>query len=119
MPAKPFLSIEPRVLDAHRVQLTIGTNLPMPIKVATSIDLHGQKGTDTYIGYSEFVTLTGATTVAVLDTSKADTFDQAAEKATEPEGEAYQKGYFGHVPSRDGDKPVDLTLAAVTGRKGA
>ena len=72
MPAKPFLTIEPKVLDAHRVQLTIGTNLPMPIKVATSIDLHGQKGTDTYIGYSEFVTLTGTSTVAVLDTSKAD-----------------------------------------------
>lgn len=71
MPAKPTLSIEPKVLDAHRVQLTIGTNLPMPIKVATSIDLHGQKGTDTYIGYQQFVTLTGPSTVAVLDTSKA------------------------------------------------
>ena len=79
MPAKPFLSIEPKVLDAHRVQLTIGTNLPMPIKVATSIDLHGQKPDDTYIGYSEFVTLTGANTVAVLDTSKADKPLPAAE----------------------------------------
>jgi len=72
MPAKPFLTIEPKVLDAHRVQLTIGTNLPMPIQVATSIDLHGQKDTDTYIGYSEFIALTGASTVVVLDTSKSD-----------------------------------------------
>lgn len=32
----------------------------------------------------------------------------------EPEGEAYKKGYHGFVPSRDGDDPVDLTLAAVT-----
>ncbi|HEX8300156.1 hypothetical protein [Sphingomonas sp.] len=72
MPAKPFLSIEPKALDAHRVQLTIGTNLPMPIKVATSIDLRGQKPTDTYIGYSEFITLTGASTTVVLDTSKSD-----------------------------------------------
>ena len=72
MPEKPFLSIEPKVLDAHRVQLTIGTNLPMPIEVATSIALHGQKGSDTYIGYSEFVALTGASTVVVLDSSKAD-----------------------------------------------
>lgn len=59
----------------------------------------------------------GDGTTPGLDTSSADTFDQAAEKATEPEGEAYQKGYFGHAPSRDGDNPVDLTLAAVT--KGA
>jgi len=71
-PSKPFLTIEPRALDAHRVELSIGTNVPTPIKVSTSIDLHGQKGTDTYVGYSEFVTLTAATTKVVLDTAKAD-----------------------------------------------
>jgi hypothetical protein len=54
-----------------------------------------------------------------LDTSKADTLQEAGEKAIEPQGEAYVKGYFGHVPSRDGDKPMDLTLAAVTGQKDA
>lgn len=51
-----------------------------------------------------------------LDTGKADTFDQAASKAVEPEGEHYAKGYIGTVPSRDGDNPVDLTLAGVTGQ---
>lgn len=51
-----------------------------------------------------------------LDTSKADTFQEAADKATESEHAAYAQGYFGHVPSRDGDKPVDLTLAGVTGQ---
>ena len=47
------------------------------------------------------------------------TVTEAGEGATEPEGEAYQKGYHGFVPSRDGDNPVDLTLAAVTGQKDA
>lgn len=61
----------------------------------------------------------GTGTTPGLDTSKADTFTEAADKATEPEGEAYQKGYFGHAPSRDGDNPVDLTLAGVTGQKDA
>jgi hypothetical protein len=72
MPAKPRLSIDPKVLDAHRVQLTIGTNLPMPIQVATSIDLHGQKDDDTYVGYTEYIKLVGPTTVIVLDTSKTE-----------------------------------------------
>jgi hypothetical protein len=58
----------------------------------------------------------GDGTTPGLNTSKADTVAEAGEKATEPEGEAYAKGYFGHVPSRDGDKPVDLTLAGVTGQ---
>lgn len=44
------------------------------------------------------------------------TFDQAAANTTEPEGEAYRKGYHGFVPSRDGDNPQDLTLAGVTGQ---
>ncbi len=72
VPAKPYLTIEPRALDTHRVELVIGTNMPTPIKVATSIDLAGMKDTDTYVGYQEFVTLTGATTTVVLDTSKAE-----------------------------------------------
>lgn len=51
-----------------------------------------------------------------VDTSKADTVEQAGAKHTEAQGEKYQKGYDGFVPSRDGDNPVDLTLAAVTGK---
>lgn len=70
MPDKPTLTLDARPLDANRVELTIGTNLPMPIKVSTSIDLQGQKDTDSYIGYSEFVELKGEKTVVVLDTSK-------------------------------------------------
>lgn len=46
--------------------------------------------------------------------TKAETFDQAAEATAEPDGEKYQKGYDGYAPSRDGDNPVDLTLAGVT-----
>jgi hypothetical protein len=61
----------------------------------------------------------GDGTTPGLDTGSADTLKQAAAKATEPEGEHYQKGYLGYAPSRDGDNPVDLTLAAVTGQKDA
>lgn len=48
-----------------------------------------------------------------LDTGSADTFQEAAAKATEASGEAYEKGYFGHVPSKDGDNPEDLSVAGV------
>lgn len=42
------------------------------------------------------------------------------EAASAPQaGEKYEKGYEGYAPSRDGDNPVDLTLAAVTGQKDA
>lgn len=51
---------------------------------------------------------------AKVTETKAETFDQAAARHTEAQGEKYQKGYDGFVPSRDGDNPVDLTLAAVT-----
>lgn len=51
--------------------------------------------------------------------TKAATFKEAAKAASEPEGEAYQKGYMGYAPSRDGKDPVDLTLAGVTGQKDA
>lgn len=54
-----------------------------------------------------------------LDTSNADTLAEAGAKHTEAQGEKYQKGYDGYVPSRDGDEPVDLTLAGVTGQKDA
>ena len=54
-----------------------------------------------------------------LDTSKADTIQEAGAKVPDLEGEGYRKGYIGHAPSRDGDNPVDLTLAAVTGQKDA
>lgn len=47
-------------------------------------------------------------------TTEAKTFSEAAEDAVESRHEAYAQGYFGTVPSRDGDNPVDLTLAGVT-----
>ena len=56
---------------------------------------------------------------AKVTETKAETFSAAAEATSEPEGEKYQKGYDGFVPSRDGDNPVDLTLAGVTGQKDA
>ena len=49
--------------------------------------------------------------------TKAETFKEAAKHVPQADGEKYQKGYEGYVPSRDGDNPVDLSLAAVT--KGA
>lgn len=48
------------------------------------------------------------------DTGSGQTVTEAGESATEAEGEKYQKGYEGFAPSRDGDNPVDLTLAGVT-----
>ena len=59
-------------LDDHRVQFTITTNLPMPIEVAVGVELHGQKDDDIFIGYNEFISLSGPETVVVLDTAKAD-----------------------------------------------
>lgn len=70
--AQAALSVTPRVLDEHRVELAITTSMPLPVKVATSIDLAGQKSDDTYIGYQgDFLTLHQPTTRVVLDTSKA------------------------------------------------
>lgn len=73
LPAKPFLKVVPRALDKSRVEFTITTNMPLPIEIATSVDLAGQKGQDVYIGYQgEHLTLTKPTTVTVLDTSLND-----------------------------------------------
>jgi hypothetical protein len=69
---KPFLTMEPKALDAHRVQFTINTNLPFPIKISAGIDLKGQKPDDIYIGYYDFFTLTGPKTTVILDTSKSN-----------------------------------------------
>ncbi|TCP92756.1 hypothetical protein C8J42_102532 [Sphingomonas sp. PP-CE-1A-559] len=73
LPAKPVLNVAPRALDKHRVEFTITTNMPLPIQVATSVDLVGQKGQDVYIGYQgEHVTLNKPSTVVILDTALAD-----------------------------------------------
>lgn len=48
------------------------------------------------------------------DTNAPQTVEQAGEAQTVPAGEKYEKGYEGFVPSRDGDNPVDLSLAGVT-----
>lgn len=47
-------------------------------------------------------------------TTEAKTFQDAAKDAVESRHEAYAQGYFGTVPSRDGDNAEDLTLAGVT-----
>lgn len=73
LPAKPSLSVAARTLDKHRVEFTITTNMPLPIQVATSVDLAGQKDQDVYIGYQgEHLTLTKPVTVTVLNTALAD-----------------------------------------------
>lgn len=73
LPTKPTLNVVPRALDKHRVEFTITTNMPLPIQVATSVDLAGQKGQDVYIGYQgEHLTLVKPLTVTVLDTALAD-----------------------------------------------
>jgi hypothetical protein len=80
LPIKPMLAVVPRPLDRHRVEFTITTNMPLPIQVATSVDLAGQKGQDIYIGYQgEHLTLSEPVTVAVLDTSQAEKPLPAAE----------------------------------------
>lgn len=72
LPAKPSLNVAARALDKHRVEFTITTNMPLPIQVATSVDLAGQKSKDVYIGYEgEHLTLTKPVTVTVLDTALA------------------------------------------------
>lgn len=50
------------------------------------------------------------------DEMKAPTFAEAAEQVPSVEGDKYEKGYDGFVPSRDGDNPEDLTLPAVLKR---
>lgn len=60
---------------------------------------------------------TGVQAPSVSTEGNSQTVAEAGANAVEASGEAYEKGYHGFVPSRDGDKPEDLTLAAVT--KGA
>ena len=67
------LSVTPRAIDKNKVELTIRTNLPLPVTVAASIDLAGQAPTDTYIGYQgDDITLRQPETTVILDTSLAD-----------------------------------------------
>lgn len=80
---------------------------------------NGKARTGILSGYSEAPAETpaeGDGTTPGLDTSKAQTVTEAGANQAELVGEAYEKGYHGHVPSRDGDNPVDLTLAGVTGQ---
>ena len=73
LPAKPALNVVARTIDKHRVEFTITTNMPLPIQVATSVDLAGQKNDDVYIGYQgEHLTLTKPVTRTVLDTGLAE-----------------------------------------------
>lgn len=51
--------------------------------------------------------------------TKGETFQEAAANVTTSPVEAYRQGYFGEVPSRDGDNPEDLTLQGVLKRQNA
>lgn len=69
----PTLTVSPKLLDAHRIELTITTTLPLPVTVMHSINLEGQAPDATYIGLEGGrLRLDEPTTVAVLDTSRAD-----------------------------------------------
>ena len=57
--------------------------------------------------------LTGAPANADGTTTQGGTFQEAAENATTTTGEAYEKGYFGYAPSKDGPNAVDLSVAGV------
>lgn len=46
----------------------------------------------------------------------AQTVTEAGANQAQTVGDQYDKGYVGHVPSRDGDNTEDLTLAGVTGQ---
>lgn len=51
------------------VDLTITTNIPLPIEVMASVNLSGQAPEDIAIGYSERVTLTAPTTSIRIETA--------------------------------------------------
>lgn len=85
-----------------------------PDQVGTVLDAEAQGKART--GILEGPHATPADPTPTVDTGKADTVAEAGEKAPVQVGEKYEKGYEGFVPSRDGDNPVDLTLAGVTGQ---
>ena len=62
VPTSPELKVSARVVEPGSVEFTVTTNLPTPLGAMASLDLQGQKDTDTAIGSSERVTLTGPTT---------------------------------------------------------
>lgn len=73
LPAIPQLDLTAETVSKDAVRFTVTTNLPTPFRVATAVNLAGQNDDDLYVGYSEFVTLTGQTNTFTLDTSKAKT----------------------------------------------
>ena len=72
VPTKATLSLVATPVSDTIVEFVVKTDAPTPIRVAAGVDLAGQDDTDTYIGHSEFVTLTGPSTTFTIDTGKAD-----------------------------------------------
>ena len=65
------LSVKAHILSSTKVELTITTNIPLPVEVMASIDLADQRPDETYIGYTKRLRLALPVTVHVLDTSQA------------------------------------------------
>jgi len=72
VPANPVLELDVTPISAYEAQFRVSTNLPPPVTVVAGLDLADQKPDDVWIGYSEHVVLTGATTTFVLDAAKAE-----------------------------------------------
>src|ERR1035437_2831052 len=66
MPNKPSLTVSATTPQPGAVQFTVTTNLPTPLAAMASLDLQGQKDSDTAIGTSKKVALTGPTTVFLI-----------------------------------------------------
>lgn len=112
LPSHPTLTVDAIALDNQRVQLTIHTNLPMPIEVATEVGLRGLKPDDPWIGYDQNLRLTGATTVAILDTAGSGnplpsaTYDAAVDFV--PAWGAKGNPFDGAMPRLHDSKPIKL-----------
>ena len=82
------LELSVRMLSDVEIELTVSTNIPLPIDVMASVNLMGQKPDDVWIGLQERIRLTTSPQIVVLDASKSRKLLQA--------GEYEAKVFFNH-----------------------
>ncbi|MBS9718955.1 hypothetical protein ACFFUT_12510 [Pseudohalocynthiibacter aestuariivivens] len=59
--------VEASPASAFTAELTVNTNIPLPIEVMASLSIKDQNPTDTYIGVSKRVTITSPVQTVILD----------------------------------------------------
>ena len=64
--AKFNIEVAPRVVGPNKVEVNVTSNIPGTVEVMLSLDLAGQKPTDTYIGVSKRIALKTGTTKTVI-----------------------------------------------------